>query len=668
MLNAGCMVLVYLNRKYFRGRFVGADAQENANIFLIDRGYTVTVELANIRILDLARKQSQLLLETPPQASEFILNRCIISHDALLSKIQDEIAQHLLPFHIDDEVGSIKRISLIYNGRDYADHLVNSQICQSITAEKQMKYLMPKPVVAPIARPINKLNNNDGTTIRSSINPLGIRNINNYLNAGNKVPQNMPSYQPKILPSMDFNSNRMQTSQPANSENNAIGSHLMPTFISDTLLLHGRHQVYVSYVEDGPYMFSVQLKSSEQRMEQMMVEIAKTQLQQLSKKPALGMACLARYSEDNRIYRAVIKSVYIDSCQMLFVDYGNSEKVLFNHIYDIPEQFLRLKTFAIRVSLAGLKQLPSVSDKVKSMFIDMVNDKEFDMLVVPPDGKAFVQYCELSLNGQNMLDRLKDMIFDIPKFIEPIALKDDDFVVIRYVDSPKLFCVQQTKNIKEYDAMMDRLCVYSMTAPTLQKIQNGVACAARYKNDSEWYRAEIVNLNDTKALIQFVDYGIEVTTEVGTLKEISNEFLAMPKQAVRCCLSGFEVIQTPSNSSQDQMELLAEDSIGERRNFRVKFFGNLHDTVLVNLIDESQVPHLDLSKRMLQLSLPQKSFRQYELRLQNKVPNSRPPNSSVVQSAVPNINASPIEKTFSDSGFHDSPSNSSWDTSKREQR
>lgn len=488
--------------------------------------------------------------------------------------------------------------------------------------------------------------------------------ISNYLGGRpNKVPQNMPSFQPRISPSLDFNLNSMKPTLTTTSEQLSSLPHYMPVFISDTLIVHGLHQVYVSYVDDGPYMFSIQLKSSEQKMEQMMADIANSPLQPLSRKAALGMACLARYSADKNIYRAVVKSIYRDSCQLLYVDYGNSETVSLNHIYDIPEHFLRLKTFAIRVSLAGLNALPPLSQDVKTFFKNTVADKTLDMVVVPPDGKAFVQYCELRLNGENLLNRLKDIVSKVPKFLEPATLSDDDVVVIRFVESPKLFYVQQTKNIVEYENMMDKLYQYCEGAPFLNEFEKGVACAARYKDDKEWYRAEIISVNGSDALIRFVDFGIELKTKARELKEISYEFLSMPKQAVLCCLFAFDTMQTLSNSARDQMELLAEDTVGERRNFRVKVHGNVGNAMLVNLIDESQVPYLDLSKRMLQLSLSQKSFKQYELKLQNKtvaITRSAGDRPAIITSANDgsdaHFHAALNEKSTSDSGFQDSTS------------
>lgn len=52
MLNVNCKVLVYYNNGYFRGRFLSADAGKTANVLLVDLGFMVTVELANVRQIE----------------------------------------------------------------------------------------------------------------------------------------------------------------------------------------------------------------------------------------------------------------------------------------------------------------------------------------------------------------------------------------------------------------------------------------------------------------------------------------------------------------------------------------------------------------------------------------------------------------------------------------
>ncbi len=207
------------------------------------------------------------------------------------------------------------------------------------------------------------------------------------------------------------------------------------------------------------------------------------------------------------------------------------------------------------------------------------------------------------------------------KFTESAHLNDYDIVVIRYVESPKLFTVQQTKAIAEYDAMMDKLSDSCVTAPTIVKPQIGMACAARY--ESEWYRAEIVAMSGTNAMTRFVDYGNELTIAINQLKQMDDEFLVLPKQAISCCLFGFESLDTTS-TARDSFELLAENANGERRNLQVKIHGDVNGIALVNLLDNTQVPILDVSMRLLELTLPRNVFLEYKFKKTNKEPSAAP--------------------------------------------
>lgn len=49
MLQPDCLVLVYYDSKYFRGKFIKPDAKTTASVLLIDLGYMINIELANVR-------------------------------------------------------------------------------------------------------------------------------------------------------------------------------------------------------------------------------------------------------------------------------------------------------------------------------------------------------------------------------------------------------------------------------------------------------------------------------------------------------------------------------------------------------------------------------------------------------------------------------------------
>lgn len=372
------------------------------------------------------------------------------------------------------------------------------------------------------------------------------------------------------------------------------------------------YSVYCSYIENGPNLFSVQLKSSEEDLDQMMSDLSNIPLKNLSQKPQLGMACIARYSEDKLLYRAVIMNIMLTECQVVYVDYGNAEQVKYDDIYEIPQEFLYHSIFAMRFALYGSKELEPVTPEIKAYFRSLVMDHELQLTVMPVDGPMFLQYCNLFYNGHSVLDLLLNKIRECPTFAPPLPLVENEFVVIRYVETPKKFFIQQTQNIMKYETMMDKLMVYCQTAPTVKTPRKGMACAAKYNQDQDWYRVEILELQNNKALVQFVDFGIYNEIEIDKLKVIKLDFLSLPRQAIECCLNGFENIQVLSDTARDQLELLAEDSQGNRRNFRAKIIDTLENSVLlVNLQDDSDA-HMDLSIRMFQLSMPPKTFRYLE--------------------------------------------------------
>ena len=59
-----------------------------------------------------------------------------------------------------------------------------------------------------------------------------------------------------------------------------------------------------------------------------------------------GVPCLARYSVDNSIYRAIIIN-RADLVQVQYLDYGNSESLPLDQIYEIPESFLSAQMLAV---------------------------------------------------------------------------------------------------------------------------------------------------------------------------------------------------------------------------------------------------------------------------------------------------------------------------------
>ncbi|KAK7919576.1 hypothetical protein WMY93_010860 [Mugilogobius chulae] len=103
----------------------------------------------------------------------------------------------------------------------------------------------------------------------------------------------------------------------------------------------------------------------EERLQEMMVQLAEYCNSQISQssthhlsKLAAGAACCARFTADSNWYRAVILEICDQEARVIYVDYGNSEKVPLSSILPIPASFLQLPFQITRCTLVGKDQFP----------------------------------------------------------------------------------------------------------------------------------------------------------------------------------------------------------------------------------------------------------------------------------------------------------------------
>lgn len=376
------------------------------------------------------------------------------------------------------------------------------------------------------------------------------------------------------------------------------------TFKSNTLSVGQVYDVSVSFVENGPFLFSVQLVTQQDDLTDMMNQIEKVHLKQFSEKPMLGTACIARYSEDGQLYRALITGVQPTACKVAYIDYGNAELVHFRDLYEIPDEFLKYKAFAIRFTLSGHKELEPIDDSLKKAFKDLVIYKNCKLKVMPLEGPPLVQYCELYLQEKNILHVLKQIQKTRLVYAKAEPLRNNDIVEIRYIDSPKNFYVQKVDNIPAFEKLMDDMFLYyNKNQNVPNHLALGAPCIVKY--DNEWYRAEVMRADSTAIIVRHVDFGYEQKVTKNLLSTIAEKHLKLPRQAVQCCLKGFENNELSKDLATTQFEMLAEESNRQRRSFTVKVFRIQPDGVnLVNLCTKD----LNVMKKLYKLSMP---FEQY---------------------------------------------------------
>lgn len=183
-------------------------------------------------------------------------------------------------------------------------------------------------------------------------------------------------------------------------------------------------------------------------------------------------------------------------------------------------------------------------------------------------------------------------------------LNNNDIVEIRYIDSPKHFYVQKVDNISKFEKLMDDMFLYyNKNQVVPNHLALGAPCIVKY--DNEWYRAEVMRADSTAIIVRHVDFGYEQKVTKNLLSNIAEKHLKLPRQAIQCCLKGFENNELSKDLATNQFEMLAEESNRQRRSFTVKVFRIQPDGVhLVNLCTKD----LNVMKKLYKLSMP---FEQY---------------------------------------------------------
>ncbi|XP_033118710.1 maternal protein tudor-like isoform X2 [Anneissia japonica] len=258
-----------------------------------------------------------------------------------------------------------------------------------------------------------------------------------------------------------------------------------------------------------------------------------------------GMACCARYTNNNNWYRAEIVSMQGRGIEVEYVDYGNREVLPISRLKKISTAFMSVPKQGVHCTLVEAENSLNYSQDALVMFKRQVNQNlSAQVMKEVQPGKYFII---LSDNvGQNLLSRLMipscagDAGQNVPT-IPSIRLNPGQQISVEVtsVVSVSRFTCQLKNSTAELDAMMDKMHSYYTTNSSNISLTNssrGMHCCCQFTEDDGWYRAEITNLNGGEAEVKYVDYGNSERLPLNRIKDLQLEFITLPKQSIDCCV------------------------------------------------------------------------------------------------------------------------------------
>ena len=289
----------------------------------------------------------------------------------------------------------------------------------------------------------------------------------------------------------------------------------------------------------------------------------------------VGSIYLAQYQEDSRWYRSRVLGVNIEEqqCEVFFVDYGNTDFVPLSCIRNAEEKFCELPQQSFECELEGIDRFHSQSFEetvallnvtiveqelhckavqlkkncvlVTQLFFDEKGTTSvFDQM---QSGGLGTEEHSLISNGESTLPQQLNPKREVK--YKTMSLPPDSFhdLSVTWVEDPSHFWCQLLTNTRTIAALMENLAeVYTNLEPAALPLQSctvGYPCCAKFYEDDAWYRGVITNVSSIatgQIEVRFVDYGNSQDTELSDVRDLKDEFLKDPCQAMYFAIAGVD--------------------------------------------------------------------------------------------------------------------------------
>jgi tudor domain-containing protein 1/4/6/7 len=336
-------------------------------------------------------------------------------------------------------------------------------------------------------------------------------------------------------------------------------------------------EVNCSYCH-GPGDFSCQLQCKSEDLKLLMEQIQDYYSMYPDPYQTGKVACVAKHSRDGKWYRAaILTQVSEQEVELIFVDYGNQERVFIKDLCAINPHFLALEAQAFRCCLNYLVEpitykLLDWTAEASRDFVNFISSCGglltcivYALVLIHPRclcnlvdlQSPFTSANEFLLcrgsTHHSVLSRPLPFSISLYSYYYSsfdVKIGSEEDVYISHVYSPKRFYCQLCRNSKDLEMLQTRITEMTNLKMCPRYDWNRMRlCISKYIEDGLSYRALVkptVSSSDT--CVYFVDYGNEQLVEKNMLCAISDQFpelLFTPMQAIQCFLSDLRDTDIP---------------------------------------------------------------------------------------------------------------------------
>lgn len=293
-----------------------------------------------------------------------------------------------------------------------------------------------------------------------------------------------------------------------------------------------------------------------------------------------GHPCLAFSKSGNQWYRAQVIQKYDKTFTVVYIDYGNEEKVAYKDVRPLSDSLLDVAPQAFLCTLDDIS-CDKYSNKFFDKFCNVLADKPLKVKVLRMGYNSevnlpqytvqiedvglhkFLQKCGITSGGdvlnQSLKKGTKTVFYNNPTDLLSKTVK----VFASSISSPAHFWCQYN-NDKELDRITKLAQKSGWAEDPLfpESLTPESPCLALYSVDNEWCRAQVISRGKDKFKVVFVDYGNEEEIPIFNVRPIPLSLMEVPAQAFLCCMENFsEDTTTWDDALYDAFEHLLSDKL-----------------------------------------------------------------------------------------------------------
>ncbi|KAG8445704.1 hypothetical protein GDO86_010477 [Hymenochirus boettgeri] len=286
------------------------------------------------------------------------------------------------------------------------------------------------------------------------------------------------------------------------------------------------------------------------------------------------IACIVKYASTGKYYRAAIKTISEKVADVIFVDYGNTDKVLTSDLRQIKPQFLLLEGQAFRCSLncfntpvrphliwtsEACREFrnfleSSVSEKLKCTIHAQFSIGSTDLFNAVSLETRFKSACPFLLSkghasfSHASVPSITLHTFCYSDFNINVGSLEQVYITCIY-NTGKFYC-HLARNSDAVETLMKKVSEIGNQIKASDPVQRKKICIVKYFEDGNFYRA-IAHPMESSSMFSafFVDFGNSQIVRENAMLPIPNEatdVLCEPMQAIKCYLSDLkDVVLTP---------------------------------------------------------------------------------------------------------------------------